>query len=200
MRLRLLAKIAAGLAVGAVLAGAAAYGLPGRVRHFDTVQAGVLYRSGQPRGEAWDRLAGDFRIRTVISLRERNPEADWSREEEQACSRLGLRLIRIPIESRDRISQEPWTTFLQTVTDPADWPVLVHCEAGSARTGYLVAGYRIAVQGWSVKNALTEAQAHHWDTASHPDQVAFLEELWQKHHKPDPATQRHQGAEPEVEP
>lgn len=35
--------------------------------------------------------------------------------------------------------------------------VYIHCEAGKARTGVMVACIRMALQGWSVKDALTEA-------------------------------------------
>lgn len=178
-------RIGAALLVVGVLAAAVVYGLSEGVYHFDTVHAGVLYRSGQPRGNGLDCLVRDFRIRTVISLREDRPQEAWWQEEEQACRRLGVRMVHIPMEDRNRPSDEKWRMFLQTVTDPANWPVLVHCEAGSARTGVMVAGYRIAVQGWKAPRALTEAARQNFDVATHPDQAKFLEELAEKHRQAD---------------
>jgi protein tyrosine/serine phosphatase len=42
------------------------------------------------------------------------------------------------------------------VRDPANQPLLVHCEQGFHRTGILCAAYRLAINGWSVEQALTE--------------------------------------------
>lgn len=46
--------------------------------------------------------------------------------------------------------------FLQIVTDKTRWPVFVHCQHGSDRTGTMCAIYRIAVQGWSKDEAIRE--------------------------------------------
>ena len=46
--------------------------------------------------------------------------------------------------------------FLKIATSPKSQPVLVHCQHGSDRTGTMVAIYRIAVQGWSKRDAIEE--------------------------------------------
>lgn len=177
MRKGLWVKLLAIAVTLAVLAGAAAYGSRGRMTNFDEVRGGVLYRSGQPREDSWDLLVRHYRIRTVISLRENRPEADWWKQEESACSRLGLKMIHIPLETRDRPTPQEWNTFLQAVTEPANWPILVHCEAGSSRTGVMVAGYEVFVLRKNLRKALSNAKDHHFDAKMHPDYVAFLEDL-----------------------
>jgi tyrosine-protein phosphatase SIW14 len=37
-----------------------------------------------------------------------------------------------------------------------NWPVFVHCAAGSDRTGYSVATYRIVTEGWAADDAIYE--------------------------------------------
>jgi len=63
------------------------------------------------------------------------------------------------------------------VEDPANWPVLIHCEMGSSRTGMMVGAYRIAVQGWSVAAATQDAEKHYFAPHKHPEYCAFWEEL-----------------------
>jgi protein tyrosine phosphatase len=46
--------------------------------------------------------------------------------------------------------------FLQIVANPRRDPVLVHCQHGADRTGTMCALYRVAVQGWSKKEAVEE--------------------------------------------
>jgi protein tyrosine/serine phosphatase len=46
--------------------------------------------------------------------------------------------------------------FLKIVSDPAQQPMLVHCQHGADRTGTACAVYRIAVEGWSKEDAIKE--------------------------------------------
>jgi protein tyrosine/serine phosphatase len=45
---------------------------------------------------------------------------------------------------------------LRIMVDPANRPLMVHCQHGADRTGALVALYRIVVQGWSKEKAVLE--------------------------------------------
>lgn len=49
--------------------------------------------------------------------------------------------------------------FFKLLQDPDNYPVYVHCQHGSDRTGYLVAVYRIMEQGWPVDDAVREMRA-----------------------------------------
>lgn len=48
---------------------------------------------------------------------------------------------------------------LEVISDPKNQPVFVHCQHGSDRTGYLIAGYRRVYQGWETELALSELNA-----------------------------------------
>jgi protein-tyrosine phosphatase len=43
-------------------------------------------------------------------------------------------------------------------------PIYVHCLHGQDRTGYVIAAYRMLIQGWSFKRAYQEAKdmGHKW--------------------------------------
>jgi protein tyrosine/serine phosphatase len=42
------------------------------------------------------------------------------------------------------------------MTDPANRPLMIHCQHGADRTGALVALYRVVVQGWTKEMAIEE--------------------------------------------
>lgn len=129
------------------------------VRKFAVVEEGVLYRSAQPDEAGWKRLRDRYRIRTVIDLREDLPNEPWAVLERQFCAQNGIRHVRLPV-GRERLTDEELRIVIDTIRDPACRPVLVHCELGKARTGVVIAAYRIVAQGWTYEAALAEAQRY----------------------------------------
>ena len=68
-----------------------------------------------------------------------------------------LRTRHVPVTDMEPPTTAQVTEILDHLSDPGAGPTYVHCEAGKARTGVVIACYRMAVQGWSAANALTEA-------------------------------------------
>ena len=150
------------------------------VYNFGIVQPGILYRSGQPATpQAWDWLAAQYKVRTVVDLREERPEAAWSRIQDEACGRHGMRLVHIPMTTRDAPSQEQWGRFVEIVADSSNHPILVHCELGTSRTGAIVGGYGITRCGQTVEQALADARRHFFVGAKHPEYMEFWRGLAQ---------------------
>ena len=83
----------------------------------------------------------------------------------------GLRTLNIPTLDNDHPSLGQMKTFLDFVTAPENQPAYVHCEAGKGRTGVAVACYRMAVQGWTLAQALREAKGL---GMAAPNQEVFL--------------------------
>jgi protein tyrosine/serine phosphatase len=110
-----------------------------------------LYRGGQPKREGFDLLK-QRGVKTIINLRE-------ERDERELVVGLGLKYVYIPLDAWDRVAANDIRTFLDTVSDPANQPVFVHCRRGADRTGFMIGLYRIARQGWSAKQAYDEARA-----------------------------------------
>jgi tyrosine-protein phosphatase SIW14 len=139
--------------ISAAIAGSAlrTRGLPKR---FAVVEAGVLYRSSQPKAAQLQNVIDDYGIKTLVIAREGTgrrvgEELDFARKH-------GLRVVHIPIESRQPITEEQVKEFLRCVDDPQYRPVLVHCSAGRHRTGYLCGLFRVERQGWTVAQAVEE--------------------------------------------
>jgi len=118
------------------------------------VEPKVLYRSGQPDTDQLETLRDELGIKTVLIVR----KGDSRRvpEEVEHAESLGMKVVRIPIESRVRLTDDEVRRFFDCVDNPENHPVLVHCSAGRHRTGYLCALYRIERQGWSLDRAMEE--------------------------------------------
>ncbi len=152
--------VLAGVVVAALIAWAGLYALrewrSAAAHGISEVRAGVLYRSGQPQGDALAALRDRYHIRTVIDFCQPGT-ADVDKAEEEFYRANGIRFIRLPVENLE-FTESQAAQFLATVQDPACQPVLLHCEWGRNRTGYAVAYYRIAVDHWTYEAAIAEAR------------------------------------------
>ena len=148
------------------------------VHHFGVVDPGVLYRSGQPDQSQLTLLTDRYHLRTIVNLRGTEGNAPWYVVEQKFCSDHHLNLVTLDLIDREHIRSN-LRRFLEVTADPANRPVLVHCEFGSARTGFAVAAYRIVFQKWTVDQALAEAAKYRFDPAKNlnPEYVKILRDL-----------------------
>jgi protein tyrosine/serine phosphatase len=117
-------------------------GLP----NFARVSPG-LFRAGQP-DEGGFAEAKKRGVKTVVNLRTLHSDRD-------ELKGLGLAYVKIhfnPLHPED----EDVIAFLKVVADPANQPVLVHCQHGADRTGTMVAIYRVMIEGWPMEEAMLE--------------------------------------------
>lgn len=129
------------------------------LRHFGTVDEGILYRCGQPRPADLVDLITRLGLRTVISLRgargDDDPDA-WEQDERATCQAHGVKFITIPCNHRNPPTAAQVDQFLALTRNPAQRPVLVHCRLGQQRTLLFCALYRVRVQGRDPAAALAE--------------------------------------------
>jgi len=105
-----------------------------------------IYRSAQPNKEEFMELY-KFGIRYDLNLRQ------WHDDKDE--------LVGTPIKNHHikiNTSKMTYSQLVEAVSYLAhsDAKTLVHCLHGSDRTGTVIAGYRIAVQGWSKEKAIDE--------------------------------------------
>jgi protein tyrosine/serine phosphatase len=133
-----------------------------QTRNFRVVRPGVLYRSGQMTKDGLQRILNDYGIKTVINLRDGVTAQDMA--EEEFCKSQEITFVRImpnrwgdvggsvPVEAGVR-------QFRAIMSDPSNYPVLVHCFAGIHRTGAYCAIYRMEREHWSNARAIDEMKA-----------------------------------------
>lgn len=109
-----------------------------------------LYRGGQPKDGGFQSLR-QMGIRTVINLREDNPER-------QVVESLGMKSIHIPLSAAKGVPDPAIRQFFDILRDPSNYPIFFHCRRGADRTGAMAGFYRIEFQGWDGKKAYQEAR------------------------------------------
>jgi tyrosine-protein phosphatase SIW14 len=135
-------------------------------RNFRVVRPGVLYRSGQLSQDGLERICHDYGIRTVISLRDAHtpgmPPPD--RQEEEYCHKMDIYHFRMPpkcwtADCGVAPADENVREFLSIMDNPKYYPVLIHCFAGTHRTGAYCCVYRLEYEHWDRDTALEELHA-----------------------------------------
>jgi hypothetical protein len=128
-----LAQWAARLVLAAVLSAVLYVVWDQAVHNFGVVQQGRVYRSGQMPAAALARTIHDYKIKTVLNLRGPNKDS-WYLSERAATLESGAAQIDVPLSSCIWMSHAQLRTLIE-VLDTAEYPILIHCQWGSERTG-----------------------------------------------------------------
>ena len=111
------------------------------------IVSSILYRSAQPSYSNFVAME-EFGILSVVNLR--SFHTDWFK----LC---GTKLIYKHIWMKAwHAEEEDIVEFLKWVQNPANQPVLVHCQHGADRTGTMCAMYRVVIGGWTKEQAIDE--------------------------------------------
>lgn len=136
------------------------------VGNFHEVAPG-LYRSAQPSREGYHQLSA-LGVKTLLSLKE-----NASRERIEAGAE-GLAVENVPMTGFAQPSFKQIDRALAIMQDPSKRPLLVHCQHGKDRTGFVVAAYRVVVEHADVAEAAEQARSYGCCFAPFGDLAAFL--------------------------
>jgi len=148
-----------------VTAGTIGYRQGAYPKRFGVVVDGHLYRSGEVSPIQLARLNKERGVRRVLSLLD--PEAPQSVAERAAAERLGIEWINVPLRGNGESTPADRERIKQVLSASNEIPTLVHCAAGSNRTGLAVGLYRIHEQGWTVARVLAEMRDYDFEDEAH---------------------------------
>lgn len=118
-----------------------------------------LYRGAQPNEQGFEALS-KLGVNIVVDLR-------GSRQgEREQVNKLGMQYVAIPWHCpfpRD----DAFARFLELLRQNPGKKVFVHCRLGDDRAGMTIAAYRMAEQGWSAQEAMTEMEAYGFSLSHH---------------------------------
>lgn len=137
-------------------------------KRFGVVVPGRVYRSGQISKWMLDETVSEHGIAVIVDLQGVDPESEHQKYEIAAADRLGVELLRFPLAGDGTGDIERYADAVQAIAESEreGHPVLVHCAAGSQRTGGAVAAYRLLVRGDSPDVAFSELERFKWDPES----------------------------------
>ncbi|HMN94962.1 MAG TPA: tyrosine-protein phosphatase [Phycisphaerales bacterium] len=124
--------------------------------------AGAIFRSGQLHPALVERTLATHGVTVVVDLDdEETASADAQAE---AMARLGIEHALFPLigDGTGEIEQYAQAIARMVAARQAGETVLVHCSAGTYRTGGVVAMYRVLVEGASVEEARAEMIRYNW--------------------------------------
>ncbi len=115
----------------------------------------ALWRGAQPTAEGFRNLEAAG-VKTVVNLRGRHDDLPLLRGTK-------LQYVRVAARAWDPEEAE-LAAVLKVLTNRDNWPVFVHCAEGRDRTGYVVAAYRMLIDGWSADDAIREMYDFRFNT------------------------------------
>mgnify|MGYP001559900128 CR=1 FL=1 len=144
---------------------------------FGVVREGHIYRSGRMSPSALAHVYERYKIKTIIDLGGYHAGSKEDQREQQTADALGIKRHSFRLEGDGTGDVNIYADALRIMTDPKQQPVLVHCSAGSERTGCLVMLYRQIYENVGLEKALTEAQEFDHEPTKNPH-VRAIAERW----------------------
>ncbi|MBF0591890.1 MAG: dual specificity protein phosphatase family protein [Nitrospirae bacterium] len=120
--------------------------------NFHVVTPGEAYRSAQLDQSQLDYYIGRYRIRSILNLRGKHPEAPWYTDEVRFSGTHKIAHYDIAMSA----TREPTATeisSLMRVFAQAPRPILIHCYAGADRSGLASAIWKVVVDHQTKANA-----------------------------------------------
>lgn len=123
-------------------------------KRFASVVEGRIYRSGSVSAAQLERLQREHGIRRVISLLD--AKAPETLAERDAARELRIDWHNIPLRGNGASTSADRERLRELLSEDGAGPTLVHCAAGTNRTGLAIGMFRLHHQGWSLQEVMEE--------------------------------------------
>ena len=114
--------------------------------NFHIVTLDKFYRSGQMGENELTYYLKKYKIKSLVNLEGANPNDLWYQNEIKVCKELGVAHYNIQL-STSKIVEVNQTKEIIDLLVRIDKPILVHCNGGADRSGFVSAIWEYAVQG-----------------------------------------------------
>ena len=128
-------------------------------KRWGEIEPGLVYRSGQIHPFLIEDTLRDEGIKVVVDLAADEPGRDDHDTENEVTKRLGIRKVDLfGLDGSGRGDPGIYVRAVQEMhaAKQSGTRLLVHCAAGTQRTGGAAALYRMFLQGWSGQAAYDE--------------------------------------------
>ena len=119
--------------------------------NFHEVEKGVIYRSSWLGGEGLEKAIARHGVRSVLNLCGAQPGDAWYDGETKVACQRGVVFRSLALSAKNELDAKQVAELVAFLRD-APKPLLIHCRAGSDRTGLACAIY-VALHGGSYRDA-----------------------------------------------
>lgn len=109
------------------------------------------YRSAQPTPSQIRKYVKKHNIKTIINLKGKNPKGPYWEFEKETCDELGIPIVNVGIKSRG-IPNKDQIREAKEIFESIEYPIWMHCKAGSDRTGIYANLYQYFKLGIDIKD------------------------------------------------
>lgn len=145
-------------------------------KRWGVVEPGKIYRSGQISARLIKPLLEEHHIQRVVDLTLDIPGDRYHEAELAAIAELGIERELFPLLADGTGDVKTYAAAVAAVAaaERAGTPVLVHCVAGTQRTGGVVATYRLLVQKKDPAEVFAEMRTYKYDPHYSPKLLSYL--------------------------
>ncbi len=119
--------------------------------NFHEVEKGMVYRSSWLGAEGLEKAIARHGVKSVLNLCGEQPGKEWYEGEVTVSRRLGVKFVSLGLSANTALDANQVAQLADALRD-APKPLLIHCRAGSDRTGLACALY-VASHGGSYRDA-----------------------------------------------
>jgi len=133
-------------------------------KRFGVVVPDCVYRSGQISKWQIGKVLDEQDIQVIVDLNGRDPADEHQQAELAAAKSRGIPVKRFQLGGHGLGDLRCYAAAVEEMAKAVreNRPLLIHCHAGSTRTGAAVAFYRLLVLGWRPEAAVAEMRRYSW--------------------------------------
>ena len=135
-------------------------------KRFGVVVPGSIYRSGQLSPAMVRKTLVKHDIDLIVHLGVHDPTNKAHVAEREAVEALGIERRLFPLRGDGTGDIDNYARAIAAIVEARDAgrQVLVHCAAGSYRTGGVIASYRMLIEGMAPEEAWAEMERYSWNS------------------------------------
>ena len=148
-------------------------------KRFGEVVQDTIFRSGRIHPDIYDLVLKEHEIDTIISLTEKKSNHDWQDQEVELAKELGIPIYRFPLKGDGTGNPAEYQKALVKLKQEgnAGRKVLLHCAAGTNRTGGAIFLYRTIFEQLSDERAISEMQHYDFSVKDNGHLIPYLKNI-----------------------
>lgn len=148
-------------------------------KRFGEVVENQIFRSGRIHPDIYGSVLKDNGIDLIISFTEKKANHDWQLHEIEIAKELDIPIYRFPLKGDGTGNPAEYQKALVKLKRErnAGKKVLLHCAAGTNRTGGAVFLYRTIFEGITDNKAISEMKHYDFSVKDNKHLIPYLKDI-----------------------